>query len=93
MRAAPAAPGPADTGGLSLSFEGKIQGTGGRRLLASAGRGILAGPELETNKTHLETQSLVGLENYKFFNSVSIIVSLELIVTDPNIEERSKTRL
>ena len=92
MRAAPAAPGPADTGGLSLSFEGKIQGTGGRRLLASAGRGILAGPELETNKTHLETQSLAGLENYKFFIS---IVSLELIVTDPNIEEeeRSKTRL
>jgi len=35
------------------------------------------------------------LENYKFFISVSIIVSLELIVTDPNIEEeeRSKTRL
>ena len=92
MRAAPAAPGPADTGGLSLSFEGKIQGTGGRRLLASAGRGILAGPELETNKTHLETRSFIGLENYKF--SISI-VSLELIVTDPNIEEeeRSKTRL
>jgi len=50
---------------------------------------------LETNKTHLETQSFAGLENYKFFISVSIIVSLELIVTDPNIEEeeRSKTRL
>ena len=54
-------------------------------MLASAGRGILAGPELETNKTHLETQSFAGLEHSEFFISVSI-VSLELIVTQ--IEER-----
>ena len=55
-----------------------------------------------TNKTHLETQSFAGLEHSEFFISVSI-VSLELIVSDPDIKEeersnvklglRSKTRL